>query len=301
MQYSNDNFSSTKIGTKTKRILGAGLEDLLGISYVANSNNTESNLQDITIKQILIQHLMPGKFQPRKIFNAAELSELASSIAVHGLLQPIIVREVTQDNYEIISGERRWRAAKIAELKQVPVVVVNISDQKALAFGIIENIQRQDLNPIEEAFSIKRLIDEFELTHAKVSALLGKSRASISNMLRLTNLTQDVQDFLISNKIEIGHAKILLAFESDMQKKLALKVIEKKMSVRSLESFIKNYHNVKTNMQSKLINDDLNDLQIILENKFSAKVILKLNNKGSGNIIINVNSLEDLKNLIKKL
>jgi len=267
MQYSNDKFSSAKLMIKTKRILGSGLEALLGINDSPNVVVTNNNLQNLAIKQIMIQNLLPGKFQTRKIFNDAELRELADSISMHGVLQPIIVREITQNNYEIIAGERRWRAAKIAELKQVPVVVVNISDQEALAFGIIENIQRQDLNPIEEAFSIKRLIDEFQLTHAKISTLLGKSRASVSNMLRLTHLTQTVQNLVIEKKIEIGHAKILLAFGPDEQKILALKIIEGKMTVRNLENFIKTKHNVQTTTQPKLINNNVEDLQIILENK----------------------------------
>ncbi len=301
MQYSDNNLGPPTSRSGTKRILGSGLDNLLGVNYCSNSNTIANGMKNLEIKQVMLQDLMPGRFQPRKMFSDGELRELADSISTHGVLQPIIVREVAQNIYEIIAGERRWRAAKIAEIKQVPVVVSNISDQEALAFGIIENIQRQDLNPIEEAFSIKRLIDEFKLTHAKVSTLLGKSRASISNILRLTNLTKDVQDLLVAKKIEIGHAKILLAFESDKQQKLALKVIENKMTVRTLEKFIRNKCNLQANTQPELINDNLEHLQIIMENKFDTKVIVKFNNKGRGKVIISINSIQDLENLIKKL
>lgn len=301
MRYNKNNFDQSASRAGIKKFLGTSLDNLLGTNYSSDSNIIANDMKNLEIKQVMLQDLMPGKFQPRKTFGDDELYELADSISMHGVLQPIIVREVSENIYEIIAGERRWRAAKIAEIKQVPVVVSNISDQEALAFGIIENIQRQDLNPIEEAFSIKRLIDEFKLTHAKVSTLLGKSRASISNILRLTHLTKNVQDLLIVKKIEIGHAKILLAFEPEKQQKLALKIIENKMTVRTLEKFIRNNCNMQANTQPELIDDNLEHLKMIMENKFATEVILKLNNKGRGKIIINIKSIQDLENLIKKL
>lgn len=300
MQHKNNNLNLPTSRLGTKRVLGSGLEDLLGANCCSNSNEIIDRIKNLEVKQVMIQNLIPGRFQPRRVFSDTELRELADSIVMHGVLQPILVRANSQNNYEIIAGERRWRAAKIAEIKQVPVVISNVTDQEALAFSIIENIQRQNLNPLEEAFSIKKLIDEFKLTHEKVSALLGKSRTSISNILRLTNLTKHVQELLISEQIEVGHAKILLAFDSEEQHELALKIIKNKMTVRTLEKFIKNKCNLRKTTQPKF-SSNLDELQTILKNKFDREVILKFNNNGCGRLIININSIQDLENLIKRL
>ena len=226
------------------RGLGRGLDALLS----NDGDNVSSKIEPTNVMPL--SQLTPGKFQPRKNFNQDSLKELAESIKAQGIIQPILVRMTSNNQYEIIAGERRWQAAKIAKLDEVPVVVKDISDSTALAMALIENIQREDLNPLEEAIGIKRLIDEFNMTHEEAADAVGKSRVTVSNLLRLLTLTKPVQDRLLSGKIDMGHARALIGLEGSQQIMLCEEAIQKNLSVREVEALVKNLQNsYKTDTQ----------------------------------------------------
>ena len=276
------------------RGLGRGLEALLG----DNEDNTEKTNNQL--KMMPIGKLSAGKYQPRSIMDPEPLEELAESIKAQGIMQPILVRMLTQNDYEIVAGERRWRAAKIANLTEVPVLIKEISDSSALAMALIENIQREDLNIIEEARGIKRLIDEFEMTHESAALSLGKSREAVSNTLRLLNLSEHVQTALLNNNIGMGHARALLSVTLDRQVMLCQKIITQKMSVREIEKIVANSRpsnitNTKNN------NEDINRLENELSEKLGMRVSILHKVKGNGTIKINYPSLGQLDLILKKL
>lgn len=253
------------------------------------------------LKTVMVHQLSPGKYQPRREFDQAALKELSDSIASQGILQPIVARHAGNGEYEIIAGERRWRAAQIAGLQQVPVITCDISDESALAFSLIENIQRQDLNPIEEAFALKRLIEEFKMTHEQVAKSVGRSRAAVSNMLRLLNLTKTVQNQLVSKQLDVGHAKLLLVFEPEEQLEIANHIIEKKLTVRAAESLVKNRKSGHENKTLNQLHPDCERWGRALSKKLSTKVSVKLNQAGSGKITIQVDSPQEVEWLIDTL
>jgi len=276
------------------RGLGKGLEALLG---EFKDNNEQSNDQ---LKMISIGKLNAGKYQPRTIMDPESLEELAESIKAQGIMQPILVRMLTQNDYEIVAGERRWRAAKIANLTEVPVLIKEISDSSALAMALIENIQREDLNVIEEARGIKRLIDEFEMTHESAALSVGKSREAVSNILRLLNLSEHLQTALLNNKIGMGHARALLPLSLDQQVMLCQKIITQKLSVRDIEKIVansrpSNIKNIKNN------DEDIVRLENDLSEKLGMKVSIQHKVKGNGTIKINYLSLEQLDSILKKI
>ena len=272
---------------KNKKGLGRGLSSLIGDSDVkATSNN------------LSISSIVPNKFQPRKNFDKANLEDLTNSIRERGIIQPLIVRksDVSDDKYELIAGERRWQAAQNAGLHQVPVVVLNVDNLKSLEFAIVENVQRKDLNPIEEAQGYKRLIDEFNYDQDKVAKFIGKSRAHISNCLRLLSLPQKIIDQINENKITQGHAKILVGLEN--AELLADKIIKKKLSVRQTEALAR----LTKNKFFKTISSK--DPNIIdMENQISSKIGIKvhINNKlnNSGNLIFEYKSIDQLDRIIR--
>ena len=274
--------------------LGRGLDALLA------NNEDSSDLNNENLMMLSIKQLTPGKFQPRKIMDEQSLNELTESIKSQGIMQPILVRKIENEKYEIIAGERRWQASKRAGIDSVPVLIKEISDASALAMALIENIQREDLNVIEEARGIKRLIDEFQMTHESAADILGKSRATVSNILRLLNLSEHVQEELLNNKIEMGHARALLSMSLDEQAMLCQKIIIQKLSVREIEKIVAN---TRTKSSRKIKNND-EDI-VVLENELSEKLGMKvsINHKknGSGAIKINYPSLEQLDLVLKKL
>jgi len=274
------------------RGLGRGLEALLGNN---EDNNEQSNDQ---LKMISIEKLKAGKYQPRTIMDPEPLEELAESIKAQGIMQPILVRMLTQNDYEIVAGERRWRAAKLANLTEVPVLIKEISDSSALAMALIENIQREDLNVIEEARGIKRLIDEFEMTHESAALSVGKSREAVSNILRLLNLSEHLQTALLNNKIGMGHARALLPLSLDQQVMLCQKIITQKLSVRDIEKIVANSRpsNTKNNNDA-----DIARLENDLSEKLGMKVSIQHKVKGNGTIKINYLSLEQLDSILKKI
>ena len=214
----------------TNKGLGRGLDALL-------SNNEENN-KDNSLESCNIDNLKAGKYQPRSHMNQIALNELAESIKIQGIMQPIVVRAVGDKKYEIVAGERRWRAAKLANLSEVPILIKDIPDESALAMALIENIQREDLNTIEEAKGIQRLIDEFGMTHESASQILGKSRTTVTNLLRLLNLSEHVQKALLEGKIEMGHARAMLSLAASEQVMVCQKVISNNLSVRDVEALI---------------------------------------------------------------
>ncbi|MEN3111031.1 ParB/RepB/Spo0J family partition protein [Uliginosibacterium paludis] len=276
--------------------LGRGLEALLGGDDLPSSDN--GNLTTLPVG-----NLQPGKYQPRTRMDAGSLEELAASIKAQGLMQPITVRPVGGGRHEIIAGERRWRAAQIAELTEVPVIIREIPDEAALAMSLIENIQREDLNPLEEATGIQRLIDEFGMTHQAAADAVGRSRPATSNLLRLLQLPGPVQELLMAGDIEMGHARSLLALPSADQILTANQVVAKRLSVRETEKLVSSQVKPKENsLKAKPAPDrDVARLEEELADRLGAVVKIKANRKGAGSLIIEFASLDQLDGLIGKL
>jgi len=279
--------------------LGRGLDALL-LSGEEDVQKNEGSLQTL-----LISELQPGKYQPRSIMQEEALHALSQSILKQGVMQPIIVRPVGNNQYEIIAGERRWRAAKLANLSEVPVIIKNIPDESALAMALIENIQREDLNPLEEAIGIKRLIDEFDMTHEEAADAVGKSRVTVSNLLRLLTLTKPVQDRLLSGKIDMGHARALIGLEGSQQIMLCEEAIQKNLSVREVEALVEYLQNsYKTDTQKappKKTNADVRQLEDSLAETLGASVTIDAKKNGSGTLKVHYRNLEQLDEILKKI
>jgi ParB family chromosome partitioning protein len=274
--------------------LGRGLGALLD----ANTG-PESTRQDT----LHINMLQPGKYQPRTRMDQDSLNELAASIKLQGIMQPILVRPLETNRFEIVAGERRWRAAQLAGLTEVPALVRNIPDESALAMSLIENIQREDLNPLEEAAGIQRLIDEFAMTHQQAADAVGRSRPATSNLLRLLHLAKPVQECLFSGELDMGHARALLPLAKVDQARLAVQIVHKGLSVREAEKLVQRELNpVSTNKTTKQKPDrDLLRLEEELADKLGATVQLVANKKGSGKLTIHFAGLEQLEGILDRL
>ncbi len=271
---------------KVKKGLGRGLSSLIGETKVEPQTN-----------QLAISDLVPNKYQPRKIFDETNLQELTNSIKERGMIQPIIVRKSNLDKlkFEIIAGERRWMAAQRAGLHNVPVVITEVDDLKSLEFAIVENVQRHDLNPLEEAQGYKRLIDEFSYDQDKVSKFIGKSRSHITNSLRLLSLPADVIKMIETQKLTAGHAKILVGLSNASF--VATKIVEKKLSVRQAENFVKIFKNKK---QKSSLSKDTNiiALELSILNKIGLNVDIKNNKSNKGKISFEYKDLDQLNKII---
>lgn len=271
--------------------LGRGLDALLA----GNNQGTHGdNLQTLPVDQ-----LQPGKYQPRTHMDQESLAELSQSIKSQGIMQPILVRPLPQ-GYEIIAGERRWRAARMAGLTEVPVMIRDVPDEAALAMSLIENIQRENLNPLEEAQGIQRLVDEFSMTHEKAAEAVGRSRSAVSNLLRLLNLSEPVQNLLTNNKLEMGHARALLPLQNAEQILAGQEIVGKKLSVREAERLVKRLLN-PSKRASLQPDRDVQHLQESLAEKLGAKVAVIAGKKGKGKLIIDYDSLEQLDDIISRL
>jgi ParB family chromosome partitioning protein len=277
--------------------LGRGLDALLGSSDEAAAPGRES------LATVRVERLQPGKYQPRTKMDEASLNELAASIKAQGLMQPILVRPVAAERYEIIAGERRWRAARLAGLQEVPVVVRDVTDQAALAMALIENIQREDLNPLEEAQGVQRLVDEFRLTHQEAADAIGRSRAATTNLLRLLNLTKAVQALLFDGKLDMGHGRALLALDGELQIGTAKKVAAKGLSVRETEQLVNGllHPHAKTARPKARTSRDIQRLEEEVSEKLGTGVEIKPGKKGGGRIVISYMSHEHLDDLLAKL
>ena len=271
---------------KIKKGLGRGLSSLIGENKVEPKKN-----------ELLISDLVPNKYQPRKIFDENNLKELTNSIRERGMIQPIIVRKSVQDisKFEIIAGERRWLAAQRAGLHNVPVVITEADDLKTLEFAIVENVQRHDLNPLEEAQGYKRLIDDFSYDQEKVSKFIGKSRSHITNSLRLLTLPDDVIKLIENQKLTAGHAKILVGLENASF--VAKKIVEKKLSVRQAENFVKIFKNKKQKLR---VSKDTNiiALELSISNKIGLNVDIQNNKRNKGKISFEYKDLDQLNKII---
>jgi len=283
--------------TVKKRGLGRGLDALLGAKPKDAAKQTaEGNLTELDVD--LIQ---PGKFQPRSKMDMMKLRELADSIKAQGMVQPVIIRSIGKNKFEIIAGERRWRAAQIAELRKIPVVIRDVDDRQTIAMALIENIQREDLNPLEEATALQRLIKEFELTHQQAAEAVGRSRVAVSNLLRLLELHKDVKKLLDSGKLEMGHARALLALEKNQQLSAALEIINKSMSVRITEKFIKDYGKAKPAVTKQKPDTDILRLEQELSTKLCSPVSIQHGKKGSGKLVINYHSVDELDGILSRI
>ena len=275
--------------------LGRGLDALLA--------NDIEDARNMDLQQMLnVSQLQPGKYQPRSYMDDAALQTLADSIKTQGIMQPILVREVSPDKFEIIAGERRWRASQMAGLEQVPVLVREIADESALAMALIENIQRENLNPLEEAQGIKRLIDEFAMTHEKAADAVGRSRVAVSNLLRLLSLSSPVQDLLMHNKLDMGHARALIGLDAAQQIMLANRTIQQQLSVREVENLVKKVGaEAKPNQHKTTVNRDVLSLQNTLSEKIGAVVSISAKANGAGMLKISYSNLDQLDDIIAKM
>ena len=272
--------------------LGRGLDALFDGD--SNPNAIGGALQNLKTSV-----LQPGKYQPRTSMDKEPLAELAESIKTRGVMQPILVRQISGGNYEIIAGERRWRAAQVAGLQEVPALIREVDDDAALAMSLIENIQREDLNPLEEALGIQRLIKEFDMTHEAAGKALGSSRSSISNLLRLLSLPASVQKLMMQGRLDMGHARALLALSSTKQIEAASLVANKKLSVRETEVLVGRMSS--TLSSKKFPNQDVLRLQEEVSAQLGAQVTIKPGRKNTGNVLIHYSDLEQLDGILIKL
>jgi len=255
------------------------------------------------LRKLPVDLLQRGRYQPRRDFAQEQLQELADSIRSQGIIQPIVVRSVASGRYEIIAGERRWRAAQLAGLSEVPTLVKDLSDEAALAIAIIENIQREDLNPLEEAVGLQRLIDEFGMTQQEVAESVGKSRTTVTNLLRLLSLQPEVKTLLENGDIEMGHAKALLALDGLAQIQVAKTVADKGLSVRETEDLVRKWNTAAGNSKTpaKAVDPDIRHLQQKLSDKLGAHVALQHTAKGAGKLVIKYNSLDELDGILEHI
>ncbi len=275
--------------------LGRGLDALLG------GNNRAAKGEE-TLAQIAIGQLKPGKYQPRTHMDETSLAELAESIKARGVIQPVIVRPVGDSQFEILAGERRWRAARMAGLQVVPAVVREVPDEVALGIGLIENIQREDLNPLEEALGLQRLIREFKLTHDEVAKAIGRSRTGVTNLLRLLELAAPVQAMLQDGKIDMGHARALLGLSGARQVEVATQVATQGLSVRETEKIVQQAIAAPVAKRAAArLDADSRRLQEELSESLGASVELKPRANGRGSVVIDYSSLDELQGLVKRL
>jgi ParB family transcriptional regulator, chromosome partitioning protein len=276
--------------------LGRGLDALL-----AGSDDVASKE---SLQTLAIDRLRPGKYQPRTRMDEASLDELALSIKEHGVMQPVLVRPVDGGRFEIIAGERRWRAAMSAGLKEVPALVKSVPDATALAIGLIENIQREDLNPLEQANGLARLIDEFGLTHDAVAKAIGRSRSAVTNLLRLRELAKPVQEYLLAGKIDMGHARALLGLAAGAQTGAAARIVAQGLSVRDTERLVHHLaHPGKpgTKRGARPVDPDVANLAETLAQTLGAKVVIEAKQGGNGRLVISYSSLDQLDGIIARL
>ncbi|QTR51404.1 ParB/RepB/Spo0J family partition protein [Candidatus Thiothrix anitrata] len=277
--------------------LGRGLDMLLSS---ARSQSTDT--EDTVLKRLPVERVRPGQYQPRTRMDADALQELADSIKAQGLVQPIVVRKLNGGEYELIAGERRWRAAQLAGLHDIPAVVRDIPDQAAAAMSLIENIQREDLNALEEAGALRRLIDEFGLTHQQTAEAVGRSRVAVTNLLRLLELQPEVKALLDAGQFEMGHARALLALQGAKQIEIAKLVAQRQLSVRDTERLIKQVlENTNVEIPAFKPSPDVVRLEQRLADTLGAKVAIRYNRGGKGKLVIEYNSLDELDGILEHI
>ena len=277
--------------------LGRGLDVLL-----SSARETATQSDETLLKKLPVEKIKTGTYQPRTHFDPDALQELADSIKAQGMVQPVVVRRLTDGSYELIAGERRWRAAQLAGMHEVPAIVREIPDQAAAAMSLIENIQREDLNALEEAMGLRRLIDEFGLTHQQTAEAVGRSRAAVTNLLRLLELTPEVRDMLEAGELSMGHARSLLALSNEeMQIKAAQKVVARQLSVRETERLVKSLLEGGPKKLAPLVSPDVERLERKLADQLGAKVAIRYNQRGKGRMVIEYNSLDELDGILNHI
>jgi ParB family transcriptional regulator, chromosome partitioning protein len=283
---------------KRPKGLGRGLDALLGKQ--SESERTEAGEG---VRMLSVARLQPGKYQPRTRMNQEALADLADSIRAQGLMQPILVRAISADRYEIIAGERRYRAAQMAGLTDVPALIRNVADESALAMALIETIQREDLNPLEEAQGVQRLVQEFEFTHEQAAQAIGRSRSATSNLLRLLNLSAPVQEMLFEGRIEMGHARALLAVDAATQVQLGHRIVAKGFSVREAEALVARVQRGTSSVKKKAAtrSRDIQRLEEELSDALAATVQIQSKASGKGKLVISFSSLEQLDGIVERL
>jgi ParB family chromosome partitioning protein len=285
-----------------KRSLGRGLDALIGVGSIETKPETAAEVQSsLHLRELPVELIQRGKYQPRRDMSPEALEELADSIRAQGVMQPIVVRPVDQERYEIIAGERRWRATQLAGLDSIPVIIKDVPDEAAVAMALIENIQRENLNPIEEALALQRLQQEFDLTHQQIAEAVGKSRTTITNLLRLMSLNQDVRVMVEHGDLEMGHARALLGLPPEQQSEAAAKVVGKGMSVRQAENLVRHLleqPDVGKPQEKQQVSADIRHLQDKLAEKTGAPVLIQHSAKGKGKLIFKYNTLEELDGIL---
>lgn len=293
-----------------KRRLGRGLDALLGPQKPATANPPEGETAADAaesagspspqhLREIPVEFIQAGKYQPRKGFDQERLEELADSIRNQGVMQPIVLRQLDKERFEIIAGERRWRATQLAGLDKIPALIRDVDDESMIAMSLIENIQREDLNPMEEAIALARLLDEFELTHQQVADAVGKSRTAVTNLLRLINLAPPVARMLVAGDIEMGHARALLALDDPTQVQAAQEICDRQLNVRQAEALVRKLTQPVPPATDKTGNDaDTRRLENLLGERLGQPVTIKDSGKGKGRLTIAYNSLDELDNIL---
>ncbi|MCU7960452.1 MAG: ParB/RepB/Spo0J family partition protein [gamma proteobacterium symbiont of Bathyaustriella thionipta] len=288
--------------TAKKRKLGRGLDALLGGSTRFDDAQAVSTVSrpdaDENVRYLPVDLIERGQHQPRRIFNQEALAELADSIRAQGVIQPVVVRAIREGHYELIAGERRWRAAQQAGLSDIPVVIREIDDRTAMAMALIENIQREDLNALEEADALHRLLNEYGLTHQQIAETVGKSRTVVTNLLRLLELESGVKALLEEGRLEMGHARALLALKGEEQLAAAKNVVSNALTVRQTEKLVKQLREPARPPASKRIDPDIRRLQERLGETMGARVQIQQNSRGKGKLVISYNSLDELDGIL---
>lgn len=283
-----------------KNPLGRNLSSMLSQSALQHATENASSAAGDTLKNLPVDLINPGPYQPRSVFDTDRLQELAESIRHQGVIQPVVVRAQADKQYELIAGERRWRAAQIAGVEEIPAIIRKVPDEIAIAMALVENIQREDLNPIEEATALRRLVDEFQMTHLEAGQAVGRSRSAVSNLLRLLELSEEVRELVDAKHLEMGHARALLTLEPSLQAKAAREVVVKRLSVRETEQLVRRYKHPKPTKTNRM-DPDLQNLQDRLAEKLCARVKLSHNARGKGKMVIAYNSADELEGILEQM
>lgn len=279
---------------KKKGLGPRGLDSLIPKAKTAGSS-------DGSLTKIPVEFIQRGRYQPRSHFEEEAMQELADSIKAQGVMQPVVVRPLSADKYELIAGERRWRAAQIAGLDKVPAVVREVNDEAALALSLIENIQREDLNPMEEAIALKRLVDEFQYTHEEVAEAVGKSRSAVTNLMRLSHLPESIASLLATGALEMGHARALLTLDAESQLAIAQEIVKKGLNVRQAEELVRNRGKPKAEKPPGTVDRDTQRLEENLGSQLGQPVQIRHTKKGKGKLIINYNTLDELDGILSRM
>jgi ParB family chromosome partitioning protein len=285
-----------------KNPLGRNLSSMLSKSALQHAveNVSSYSSDNETLRSLPLDLISPGPYQPRSIFDVERLQELAESIRHHGVIQPVIVRTSGDHQYELVAGERRWRAAQMAGIDKIPAIVRDVPDDIAIAMALVENIQRENLNPIEEATALRRLVDEFQMTHQEAGDAVGRSRSAVSNLLRLLELSEDVRELVDARHLEMGHARALLTLEPSLQAKAARQVVRKGLSVRETEQLVRRMKNPPSR-HVPVLDPDTQYLQDQISEKLCARVKLSHNANGKGKMVIAYNSADELEGILEHM